>query len=562
MFEYQKLVLNIAISKVSVQLKMPTTNVDDANLYKTLIFISDNYMLTLRHVHRYDAAVDVIKTLYDFLVDNKLEYKQCEMLITNWCKIKRDASRLGGEHNNFLKRKTIDTCISINDGSLMVLYLFEELRILKYFSSIDSNISLYDEIYFVIERLYEVLMLGGKHSLVAKDLDKIRLYIEFAQFFWVKHFCTVHFNAKIDELNSEICLDNAISILNKHKCATTKTATTTSDSDCLTNTRKQGKRQQQRPVLVAANSTTKCNCLNSKILDFELHLYKMLSKYADQRDSMCDSLRVLMKQRSKLKEKEGNQNHEFNANFEQRQTSIQYLLCEKLISQSRALSNDSNTMSSRDLVKLLDAALHKVKLIFSDLKLIQTLVNNHELYSIRKQFYSNLDLLANLYGFFCLPLRKQNVLDLKFDLLKMESLSNPDTLQVYVQTAINMMKLYLSLHRLHKLNDINSLLFNKTIDDYVDLMRPQMANNKDSFSFIDKHAYMQVPKCEFLMQYYIIVANYFLVKKNFASCVYMIKHKVLTSTLFTGRQTAPYYEVKYYLKYVMFMLTTLNCELN
>ena len=53
-------------------------------------------------------------------------------------------------------------------------------------------------------------------------------------------------------------------------------------------------------------------------------------------------------------------------------------------------------------------------------------------------------------------------------------------------------------------------------------------------------------------------AHYLILKQNYDDALKIIKKKVVQSTTLAGRPTAPYYETKYYLKYLLFILSTIN----
>jgi hypothetical protein len=67
-------------------------------------------------------------------------------------------------------------------------------------------------------------------------------------------------------------------------------------------------------------------------------------------------------------------------------------------------------------------------------------------------------------------------------------------------------------------------------------------------------------KKEFILTYYLMVSHYLILKKNFNGAVQIIQNKVLNSDIICGQLTAAHYEAKYYLKYLLFILSTINCK--
>ena len=206
--------------------------------------------------------------------------------------------------------------------------------------------------------------------------------------------------------------------------------------------------------------------------------------------------------------------------------------------------------------------------------------------SLRKQLYPSIELLANFFGFFCVPIRKIDCLNLKFNYLKRElnivlpivrhtnnasdlpvlpsascagitinlSSSNDTFQSSLANTILNLMKSYLNLHQFKQMNDLNVFLVQKTFD--------KCASDGDyngEINMIEKNKIF-ANKQEFIVTYYLIIAHYFLLKQNINDAVLIIKNKISTSTVLCGQQNASHYEAKYYLKYLLFFLSTMNCK--
>jgi hypothetical protein len=206
--------------------------------------------------------------------------------------------------------------------------------------------------------------------------------------------------------------------------------------------------------------------------------------------------------------------------------------------------------------------------------------------SLKNQLFASIDLLANLFGFFCAPLRKIDCLNLKFMFLKKElNIKLPVIPQAYLSdlpiqpsascagvsinltssndtyftltaiTILQLMKSYLNLHQFTQLNDLNIFLTQKTID--------QCAADGDYKSedgtLIEKNKIFANKK-EFILTYYLMVSHYLILKKNFNDAVQIMQNKVVRSDTICGQSTAAHYEAKYYYKYLLFILSTINCK--
>jgi hypothetical protein len=117
------------------------------------------------------------------------------------------------------------------------------------------------------------------------------------------------------------------------------------------------------------------------------------------------------------------------------------------------------------------------------------------------------------------------------------------------------MKSYLKLHQFTQINNLNKFLTQKTIG--------QCAADGDYKSedgtLIEKNKIFANKK-EFILTYYLMVSHYLILKKNFNDAVQIMQNKVVKSDTICGQSTVAHYEAKYYYKYLLFILSTINCK--
>ena len=134
--------------------------------FKNLQYVTDNLLLSLRMAEKYIEAIDVLDQLNRFLFEFDLDLKYIELIVLNWFKIKRDVSKLFAKSNgnkikklyeDEIKYKSINKLLkSIRTDSIMD-YLFEELRLIKYFSTSGQSIQMYDEMLCVLNEIDAVI---------------------------------------------------------------------------------------------------------------------------------------------------------------------------------------------------------------------------------------------------------------------------------------------------------------------------------------------------------------------------------------------------------------------
>jgi hypothetical protein len=168
------------------------------------------------------------------------------------------------------------------------------------------------------------------------------------------------------------------------------------------------------------------------------------------------------------------------------QSSNKYLLCTEL-----HLNPDENVDKQGDFLKQLEGVYE----ILSDINPDSVDLFDSKFISLKNQLFASIDLLANLFGFFCAPLRKIDCLNLKFMFLKKElnfklpvipqanlsdlpiqpsvscagvsiklTSSNDTFFTLTANTILQLMKSYLKIHQFTQINDLNIFLTQKTID--------------------------------------------------------------------------------------------------
>ncbi len=543
----QKISFNIAISK----LKKLLTNDKNESLFKNLQDVTDYLLLSLRMSEKFSEAIGVLDELNNFLKEFNMDVKYMELIVLNWFKIKLDGSKLQSKdesrkkhYENKIKYKTITRLVKSIKKDLHIDYLFEELRFIKYFNANSPSNQMYDEILCIINELIALIdpKIGNssrilsdmtnkskdsstdanKNSSSHLNINECRLYIEIAHFNWFKHLCTKNeyfkssnfINISIDE-----CLEKADELLKSHKC-----------------------------------SPNKCRCVDYLTMKFLKALYVFLNKYALQREKMCSSLKNTT------------------------QSSNKYLLCTELY-----LNGVENVNKQSDFLKQLEDVYEILKEINPD----SVDIFDIKFLSLKNQLFASIDLLTNLFGFFSSPLRKIDCLNLKLKFLSKGLIitylitqidlseftkqpsascagistnltSSSDTfLTMIANTILQLMKSYLNLHQFKQLNNLNTFLTQKTIDQCVS----DGDYNVQDPTLIEKNKiFANAKKKEFILTYYLMVSHYLILKKNFIDAVHIIQNRVVKSDVICGQLNASHYEAKYYFKYLLFILSTVNCR--
>jgi hypothetical protein len=144
----QKISFNISISKLRIALN---SNKNES-LFKNLQYVTDNLLLSLRMAEKYAEAIEVLDELNAFLKEFDIDVKYMELIVLNWFKIKRDGSKSESNsskkvYEDQIKYKPITKLVKSIRKELLIDYLFEELRLIKYFLTTCPSNLMYDECY-------------------------------------------------------------------------------------------------------------------------------------------------------------------------------------------------------------------------------------------------------------------------------------------------------------------------------------------------------------------------------------------------------------------------------
>ena len=176
---FQFVSLDISLDRLDVLYAINPEQTSDASLMKNARCVCDNLLLTLRLKERLDDSLLIIRKLYDFLDKHGLQRVEMEWLITNWCKVKRDAWKAKISTYQAL---TIVDYLRIGGGELALAYLLEEVRTYNYFKAVDSSIVMHDEVYLTLVKLVNIMDASSDDS-----LHKCRIQLEIAQFCWLNY---------------------------------------------------------------------------------------------------------------------------------------------------------------------------------------------------------------------------------------------------------------------------------------------------------------------------------------------------------------------------------------
>jgi hypothetical protein len=243
----QKINFNISISKLRIAL----SNNKNECIFKNLQYVTDNLLLSLRMAEKYAEAIEVLDELNAFLKEFDIDVKYMELIVLNWFKIKRDGSKLQAKSESNSSKKVYEDQIkykpitkllkSIRKG-LLIDYLFEELRLVKYFL---TNL-MYDEMLCILNELIALIdpkMVNVNSSRYLSDVTnktkhstddtnskndlnvrKCRFYIELLQFNWLKHLCTqneYYKSSTFIQKSIDECLAKVNELLKLHECTST-----------------------------------------------------------------------------------------------------------------------------------------------------------------------------------------------------------------------------------------------------------------------------------------------------------------------------------------------------
>jgi hypothetical protein len=200
------------------------------------------------------------------------------------------------------------------------------------------------------------------------------------------------------------------------------------------------------------------------------------------------------------------------------------------------------------LIELLEVCFLKLQSIVSD-KAVAANFNKNELEAMRRHFYDQLDLLAQLYGFFCVPTRKCAVFKIKFELLRKDTQLNEDceTL-VLTENVTNLARCYLDLNQLDNFDGIieflmeNKKRLSEMSDDEIEIAidaigKHRLFNSKDMHSAVFK----------------LSIAHYLFLRRDYEKFAAVIEKRIFNLKIFKGDLTRDNAAIKSYLSYLLFL---------
>lgn len=245
-----------------------------------------------------------------------------------------------------------------------------------------------------------------------------------------------------------------------------------------------GERRQQAKAV--------CDCALSKILLFQLNLYKSLCEYAKLRSKTLIAIKELVDCRMKLKDSTNILTNADNLHLQtpSTQTLISPELCDEF----------SSNLDDEQMIQGLESCLEILeKLKEKELLDVDT--------TLEKQFYESIDLLAHFYGFLGLVLNRTICLEIKLSILNKNLEPCLDT--IYSNTITNLMKSYLNSNQL----DSFEFLFEK-----LDLKKDNCAkkvqiktSDMDLDVLYEKNQFL-TNKSEFHISYNLNMMHYFILK--------------------------------------------------
>ena len=246
----------------------------------------------------------------------------------------------------------------------------------------------------------------------------------------------------MDTLSPVTCMDTTLSP--KLTCPIVLSPTN-SQRKPKTQLNRRKKLQNTKSPLISRSYTTKkalnrpCQCVSSKLVQFQIELYKMLSEYSRHRNKMSQCVGSLIQSRTKVKD---TANITTNADNLHLQTiSSTNLICPEICDETGLKMDDSF------LIKRLNDCADILECLSSSSASKQGFSAEEK--TVKKQFYESVDLLAQLYGFFGILVDRIKVFNMKLELLSFElehadhsMYSDFDT--IYTQTLLCLLKAYLN----------------------------------------------------------------------------------------------------------------------
>lgn len=213
-----------------------------------------------------------------------------------------------------------------------------------------------------------------------------------------------------------------------------------------------------------------CDCLPSKIIAFQLNLFKMLCDYAQYRDKMRQYTGNLIQSRIKTKEISSITTNTDNLHLQT--ISTQCIICPEV-------GNENNLyMSDSELTNQLEFNLSSLENLVANVQVKECLSKIEK--TLLKQFIESVELLAQLFGFFGFPSCKAKVLEYKLDILncsfEKETCQNKEILMS--NTIISLMKSYLNAGMCNDFDKLSKRLFSENGIFVCDQKSPKQSLEK------------------------------------------------------------------------------------
>ena len=270
------------------------------------------------------------------------------------------------------------------------------------------------------------------------------------------------------------------------------------------------------------NLTNPCQCAASRIIYFQLEMFKMLSEYSKCRTKMSSQMSNLMQSRIKIKDTAAD--IKTNADNLSLQTiSSSSLICTEFCDENGIKMDDSIIM------KKLDHCLKILENLSESKEFKENLYREEK--TLKKQFFESIDLLGQMYGFFGILLNRIKVFNMKLDILnsEIEKANSYDQVgPIYTSNVFNLMRAYLNANMCDEFLQLNNIFLNANLADDNSINKnveskakkePKGSKTKgyslkDIKSLVERNRLIS-SKPESLIHYYLLLSHY-----------YILKHKV------------------------------------
>jgi hypothetical protein len=310
-----------------------------------------------------------------------------------------------------------------------------------------------------------------------------------------------------------------------------------------------------------------CECLQSRVIGFQVGVFKAMADYSKTRERMMNLVKGLVQTRLKVKESTQILTNTDNLHLQPTQTGS--LICPELCSESNGEEEKKRELFCNDLTSCL-VSLRKLQksLGLLDKEELDQFLHDKPL---KKQFYDCIDLLGQLFGFFGLIVMRVDTLRLKLDILNFEKAKLPfspnptnkaivpiDTAN-YSLTIVYLAKAYLNANMCDAFEQLNEEILGEKMRGSSGADDRKMASMEKMLHKIEVNRFIAA-KPDTLVAYQLVFMHYLILKRRFVEAIYIMREKIFTSSITTGKQTAYYYETRYYLKYLQFMMLMANVE--